>query len=66
MPNIKITRYPEGNCGGFSGYIEGETDDGGQWITWFDLKGRPVVHFAHREPSGAVFGPPVLLSGNAA
>lgn len=72
MSNITIGRYdgcaqtgPEGTekplVDTWSGWIEGEADDGTSWITYLDGSGRPALHWPTREESGAVVGDPVIL-----
>lgn len=40
----------------FSGWIEGETDDGKSWIMWIDAQGHPKVFWPERDEHGAVVG----------
>lgn len=56
MGSIKIGRYD--SPAGFAGWIE---DGEGKWITFLDEDGRPSVHYAERDSSGAVVGLGVSL-----
>jgi hypothetical protein len=60
MSNITVGRYT--TLPDYSGWIEGEDASGNRWITYLDGTGRPVLHWAHREESGAVIGEPVVLA----
>lgn len=57
---ITIERYKE--PGEYGGLIEGETDDGRQWILYLDAEGRPRLFWPQRDPDGAVVGEPIGLS----
>ncbi|ABE67900.1 hypothetical protein PLEIONE_190 [Mycobacterium phage Pleione] len=46
----------------YTGYIEGETDDGRSWILFLDENGAPEIFWAKRGKDGEVFGPPVDLT----
>lgn len=55
MKRVSIERYktPTAN---YAGCIEGETDDGTQWIMFMDEAGKPEVFWPTRTPAGAVPG----------
>lgn len=61
MKRVSIERYktPTAN---YAGCIEGETDDGTQWIMFMDETGKPEVFWPTRTPDGGVLGMAVPLS----
>lgn len=63
MSNITIGRYgpPDTVHEHWSGWIEGQSDDGTSWITYLDASGRPTLHWTTRDERGAVVGDPVVL-----
>lgn len=62
MSDITIGRYRDPESTGYAGWIEGTDTTGNRWITYLDRAGAPTVHWAHREPDGAVLGAPTALS----
>lgn len=47
MKRISIERYKT-PTNGYSGLIEGETDEGDRWIMYLDIHGRPEVFWPRR------------------
>lgn len=53
---ISIERYKGDVAEDCAGLIEGETEDGEQWIIYMDAKGRPRVYWPRRDEGGGVMG----------
>jgi len=65
MKRISIERYKT-PVDGYSGLIEGETDDGSQWIMYIDAEGRPEVFWPKRDQLGGVEDGGINLRGEFA
>lgn len=64
MKRISIERYKTPTAG-YAGCIEGENDEGQQWIMFLDAAGTPEVFWPDRTPDGGVYGQAVPLSAQA-
>jgi hypothetical protein len=61
MKRISIERYKIPTSG-YAGCIEGETDDGTQWIMFLDETGKPEIFWPDRTPDGGVVGTAIGLT----
>lgn len=61
MKRISIERYKTPTAG-YAGCIEGETDDGIQWIMFMDETGKPEIFWPNRAPDGGVAGRAIGLT----
>lgn len=61
MKRITIERYDTPTAG-YAGCIEGETDEGQQWIMFLDPAGTPEVFWPERDPEGGAHGKAIALT----